>query len=472
MPSDALEHDQQQQQQRRGDRRGAAPLNESRLAGALDRDRILYSTEFRRLSGVTQVVSPGQEEIFHNRLTHTLKVAQVGRRLAERLNANCPEACISWGGADPDVVEAAAMAHDLGHPPFGHLAEEELDRCIRNAIAGEPSGQLQGTPVNKPTDPKDGFGPSEGYEGNAQSFRIVTRLAIRKDADSPFGLDLSRATLNATLKYPRLFSPATPKYGAYQADEEAFRFAREGSPTTDAVPCLEAQIMDWADDITYSVHDVEDFYRAGLIPLDRLVNHTLEQNRFQQWVESRWPRISAKNGLGQMSFITIISNIFSALIQVGGPYNGTKESRAQIYKVSSELINRFVTGTMVRKLATGITEALDIPQKLRAEVAILKELIWRYVIQSPALAAQQHGQREVIRSLFRILYDATDDGRHYLFPAAFRDAAQQFSTETASADRARLVADAVASLSDNQALRLYQRLTASSQGSVLDPIIR
>src|SRR5437870_5308255 len=106
---------------------------DERTAGQLDRDRLLYSTEFRRLAGVTQVVSPGQEEIFHNRLTHTLKVAQIARRLAETFCKKQAGLVASWGGIDADVVEAAALAHDLGHPPFGHLAEEELDNCIREA---------------------------------------------------------------------------------------------------------------------------------------------------------------------------------------------------------------------------------------------------------------------------------------------------------------------------------------------------
>ena len=202
----------------------------------IDRDRILYSLPFRRLAGVTQVVSPGEGEIFHNRLTHSLKVAQIARRFAETLPKRFPSIVEQWGGLDPEVVEAAALAHDLGHPPFGHIAEEELGLLVRKAQGGESA---------------------DDFEGNAQSFRIVTELAVRRPG-SPAGLDLTRAVLNATLKYPWRHgeNPKKPKkYGAYFADEVSFKYAREGMqcPVEDVgcVRCLEAQIMDWSDDIAY-----------------------------------------------------------------------------------------------------------------------------------------------------------------------------------------------------------------------------
>ena len=215
-----------------------------------DCDRILYSGAFRRLAVITQVVSPAGGHAFHNRLTHALKVAQVGRRIAERLNtAENAELIGRHGGLHPSVVEAAGLAHDLGHPPFGHIAEEELDAKLLEAAE------------------------KEGYEGNAQSFRIVSCLEIRESGrnEGALGLNLTRATLNALLKYPRMRDESKnrrQKFGAYRSEDKQFKFAREYS--SDQNPCLEAQIMDWADDISYAVHDLEDFYRAGMIPLDRL----------------------------------------------------------------------------------------------------------------------------------------------------------------------------------------------------------
>jgi dGTPase len=206
-----------------------------------DRDRILYSTAFHRLAGVTQVVRAGDQEIFHTRQQHTLKVAQVGRRLAERCIVDHPRASAAVG-IDPEVVEAACLAHDLGHPPFGHVGEAVLDELTV------------------------GHGQKDGFEGNAQTFRILTRLGIRFQECQ--GLNLTRATLAACLKYPWLRDPENPdkskKWCAYTDDLEAFEFAREYH--SHDFKTAEASLMDWSDDIAYSVHDLEDFHRFRAIP--------------------------------------------------------------------------------------------------------------------------------------------------------------------------------------------------------------
>ena len=159
-------------------RRRQANEEDQRTPFKRDRDRILYTNALRRLAGVTQVAADSEPHVFHNRLTHTLEIAQIARRIAERLARDNSEAALALGGIDPDVAEAAALAHDLGHPPFGHIAEELLD----DLMCGEQKIR-------------------DGFEGNAQSFRIVTKLAVRNLHP---GLDLTRATLNAILKYPRL----------------------------------------------------------------------------------------------------------------------------------------------------------------------------------------------------------------------------------------------------------------------------
>jgi dGTPase len=231
---------------------------EFRTEGQRDRDRILYSSAFRRLGGVTQVVSANEEShLLHNRLTHSIKVAQIGRRLAERLVRDQLGVANQIGGLDPDVVEAACLAHDLGHPPFGHVGEQTLDEAAKQYVA-------------------------DGFEGNAQSFRIVTKISLRSTAY--VGLNLSRATLDAVLKYPwfrsKLGTPHSRKWSAYKTEAAEFKFARQGWTRGDERKSAEAEIMDWADDIAHSVHDVEDFYRMGLIPLDKLA-------RDKQVVEER-----------------------------------------------------------------------------------------------------------------------------------------------------------------------------------------
>jgi hypothetical protein len=222
-----------------------------------DVDRILFSTAFRRLGGVTQVVLAGEDgHLFHNRLTHSVKVAQLGRRIAEvlvkRINqaepvhrAELVDQVRRGGGLDPEVVYAACLAHDIGHPPFGHMGESQLNA----------SAQARGLP--------------DGFEGNAQSFRIVTRLAISEPGK---GLNLTRATLNAISKYPWRYDDtgAGKKFGCYEDDKDSLAVARLPMNLPVHSRSIEAQIMDWADDIAYSVHDVDDFFRAGLIPMDRL----------------------------------------------------------------------------------------------------------------------------------------------------------------------------------------------------------
>jgi dGTPase len=227
-----------------------------RTAGERDRDRVMYSTAFQRLAGITQVVPVSAGGAAHSRLTHSLKVAQVARRLAQRVTKHNED----WTRElDPDSVEAAALAHDLGHPPFGHIGEEEI-----NAYA-----LLSGA--------------ADGFEGNAQSFRLVTRLAQRWPTvdGEEFGLNLTRRTLDGLLKYPWLrnadHTERSRKFGAYRADEHAFSWVREARTPERRSPA--AAVMDWADDLTYAVHDMEDFFRAGLIPLDRLCTSEIERER-------------------------------------------------------------------------------------------------------------------------------------------------------------------------------------------------
>ena len=205
--------------------RAKTRATDSRTPFQRDRDRLLYCSALRRLSEITQVVSPGSEYVLHNRLTHSLQVSQVGRRLAERLLRDdvFRDAAI----VDPDVVEAACLAHDLGHPPFGHLAEKELNKYAKD------------------------FG---GFEGNAQTFRILTRLSFRETAYP--GLNLTRASLAATLKYPwkQNQNPSKlDKWGAYESESREFSFANELCPPAAFARTIEAELMDWADDIAYSV---------------------------------------------------------------------------------------------------------------------------------------------------------------------------------------------------------------------------
>lgn len=401
---------------------------DSRTFAQIDRDRILYSSAFRRLTYVTQVVSPDVGHVFHNRLTHSLQVAQVGRRIAERLAR--PEV------ADPDVVEAACLAHDLGHPPFGHIAEEQLQDILKAA--------------------------TDGFEGNAQSFRIVTKLAFRSTEHE--GLNLSRATLNALLKYPWKYlenSDKPKKWGAYKADLEDFDFARRLGPK-EQVRSTEAEIMDWADDVTYSVHDVEDFFRAGRIPLHllgRLTDDAERQKFFDEVFERRkddyfWKR-TRRQDLEQ-AFLDILVQF-----EIREQFDGSQRHRALLRSFSGKLIDRYVRGIVLEHGG-----ANQVPDFVK-EVAMLKELTWHYIINAPSMATYQHGQREIIKSLFEIFNEARETNLK-VFPPYFRE---QIYQSKSYEQPIRAVADLISGLTEPQAIALYQQFKGVSLGFGLSPIV-
>lgn len=387
------------------------------------------------------MVSPGTGHVFHNRLTHSLQVAQVGRRLAERLQRLFRAESQQAGGIDPDVVEAACLAHDLGHPPFGHTAEEKL-----NELAAD-------------------FG---GFEGNAQSFRIVTELAFRDLNYS--GLDLTCATLAALLKYPwlRFENPNKPKkWGAYEEERKQFEFALKLSPGK-ATKTIEAHIMDLSDDITYSVHDLEDFYRAGRIPLHLLSQRDDRERKF--FFESVHRR--RQNDHTFTERWSDLEKAFTEVVTALGfwtreAYTGTKEQRAALRRFSGQMIDRFIRAiTLVSR--DGVAR-VEVEQNQLDEIAMFKELTWTYVIEAPGLAAQQCGQRVIIEELYKVFEPAAlGKSSDKIFPAFYRDRLREAGTES---DRKRTCIDLIAGLTEIQAVAIHQRLTGLVIGNSLDDLL-
>jgi dGTPase len=427
--------------------------DDQRSASQRDRDRVLYSSAFRRLAGVTQVVSAGEGHIFHNRLTHTLKVAQIGRRLAENLATRQTEVAAALG-VDPDVTEAAALAHDLGHPPFGHIAEKELDRLATQ------------------------HGATDGFEGNAQSFRIVTKLAVRHP-DLP-GLNLTRASLNAVLKYPWLREQSgkrNKKFGAYRSEQRELAWARELCPNDDLGQGAEAAMMDWADDIAYSVHDVEDFYRAGLIPLDRLIADDTESRRFLDRALARWGEHGGSDPLAVSDYERRFDGLrqFASIFQIDAPFRGTRQQRAGLRSLTSTLVARYVDGISLQLPATLDAARVRIQPEYLQEIRLLKELVWQYVILNPSLATQQHGQTAVIEKLFETYIRAARASNYAIFPPRAQEELRQSADELTNHDdldiaRIRTVVDLVASMTEEQAVRLFRRMIGTSLGSITDVI--
>jgi dGTPase len=429
-----------------------------------DRDRILNAPEFRRLAGVTQVVSAAEGEIFHNRLTHSLEVAQIGRRIAENLIARQGRAAVELGGLDPETVEAACLAHDLGHPPFGHVAEQELQRLI--AKYKEP----------------------DSFEGNPQSFRIVTVLAVR--AENLPGLNLTRATLNALLKYPYARAPEnrkrSKKWGSYVSEQVFRRWARQDE--RDDRKCVEAEIMDWADDIAYAVHDAEDFYCAGLIPLDKLRQGLARRSRTEEGKSElekfvtatykRWGRERRPLEYSDTQALQLLTDLF-ALMPIVEPYKGSRDQRSNLGIWTAHLIGNYVRAIRLDRkgMAPGFSR-VRVAKQTRFEVDLLKQLTWHYVILNPALAAQQYGQRRIVGDLFKVFLEAAradpSASVRRVLPDTFVDALADADAKKRGRKRAtiRIAADAVANLTEQQALDMHRRLTGYDSRSVMDPIVR
>lgn len=421
-----------------------------------DRDRVLYSSAFLRLAGITQVISPTERRVCHNRLTHSLKVGQVARRLAEHLAAEYSQRQLdSVGGINPDVVEAASLAHDLGHPPFGHAAEDAIHESILEIRPG-----------------------METFEGNAQSFRVVTKLAVRSEEFE--GLDLTRATLNALLKYPWCWRNRKKpnKWGAYQEERKEFDWARRTLASSSRNSrTIEAEVMDTADDISYAVHDLEDFYRAGMVPLDRLV-----------WSDAGTPRLTDEGE----SFVcgvfkrchgdlpapeADLKAVFTDLLAnspVSDPFRGLRVERAALRAFTSSLIGRYIQSAKLR-LRSQPDQRLFLPEVYRQEIFMLQQLTWHYMILNPTLSTQQQGQKRLVKELFKFFYDAAFSGEENLLSPRGREMMQPLLDGTYRGSKksfcARLSADMVSSMTEPEALNVAHRILGVSQGSVFDPFL-
>lgn len=413
-----------------------------RTAAQVDRDRVQYASAFSRLAEVTQVVSADRGYVFHNRLTHSLKVAQLARRMAEKLANSQPRETQAVGGLDPDAAEAAALAHDLGHPPHGHIAEEELNTLAQ----------------------KEGL--TDGFEGNAQSFRIVTKLAVSDaipsdDTINLRGLNLTRATLNAILKYPWLHGENAnkpKKWGAYETERQIFEWVRTGNTLGKFTKSAEAELMDWADDITYAVHDLLDFFCAGQIPLDRLADadDASEKEVFFSEVFTRCKDLAPRR--------TQLQQIFQEVLEffpLDRRYVGTLKQRTGMWQFTTVLISRYVDAIRLVSPTSDTQTIVQIESYAQDEIRMLKELTWHYVILNNELATVQYGQREAVRTVFQTMLKAAQDGQTWnLFPPAYQE--ELYAAQGNLLLKKRIVVDYVASMTEHEIARIYAVLTGRS----------
>ena len=377
---------------------------------ARDRARIIHSFALRRLAAKTQVAVPWATDFPRTRLSHSLECAQVGRELGAAL------------GADPDLMEGACLAHDIGHPPFGHNGEEALNLLAKSC---------------------------GGFEGNAQSIRLLIRLeakTVLPDGKS-IGLNLTRASLDAATKYPWSRVENAKKFGVYEDDLEIFSWYRQGAKSGQV--SMEAQIMDWSDDVAYSVHDLEDSLVSGQVKLDQLSNDLPKLFKVAQQVYlADITQAEMEKALASLQQLTCWPRY----------YDGTHRSLARLKDLASQLIGRFAQAAEVatgEKYGDGdltrYSANLVVPRAQRVEVALLKSMAGHYVINADDSQIRYASQQKLLTELVEAILETAPNSLESFF-------LQDWHRAENDQQRLRVVIDQVASLTDPGALLLHERL--------------
>lgn len=376
---------------------------------ARDRARVLHSAALRRLADKTQVVGPRDGDTPRTRLTHSLEVAQIAREIGTAL------------GVNPDLCELAGLTHDIGHPPYGHNGETALHEVAQDC---------------------------GGFEGNAQTLRILTVLEpkIISSTGQSFGLNLTRAALDAACKYPRVRTNAdgtqAKKYGCYDQDRHILEWVRNGHH--DHRPSMEAQIMDFSDDIAYSVHDVEDGIVSGRINLQVLWDFVelaaLAEKGARAFHSSPEALLDAAGYLREL-----------AVIRKAADFRGDFLGFAALKAMTSTLVGRYVSAIVAATQAAYPTQVgrthgnLVIPPQVLAEVTLLKSIAVLYVMDAPVHLERQDRQRERI---FRVYDYYSAGGRLDPMFYHFWDQAETQQQQQ------RVIIDQIASLTESRLERI------------------
>ena len=392
----------------------------ARTEFARDRARVTHSSALRRLGAKTQVLQPGSNDFARTRLTHSLEVAQVGREMAVEF------------GIDPDIVDTACLAHDLGHPPFGHNGEKGLNEWAKN------------------------FG---GFEGNAQTLRLLTRIEQKvysKDGVA-FGLNLTRASLDASCKYPwtREFAvqdtgaDRSIKFGVYEDDVPVFEWLRLGAK--ERVKCFEAQIMDFSDDVAYSVHDFEDAVVESFIKLEELKGSSQESaivKEIERWNGSRISSDDLGAALDRLQ-----ANQYWL-----DSYSKTPREAGQLKNLTSSVIGSFVSRTTqatfqanADSLYARYAADVVVPIEVEAEIAIFKGLASYFLMSLDERVGYYEDQRALLRELADILL--ASNGKH--LDGYSLDAWNRATTDS---EKHRVIVDQIAVLTDAAAVKMHEEL--------------
>ena len=461
---------------------------DTRSPARRDRDRVLYSAAWRRLGGVTQVITPFEDSaLLHTRLTHSEKVAQVARSIAETLLSQLDKADViaGLGGLDLHVVEAAALAHDLGHPPFAHIGEQTLDDVARTTL-----------------------GLRDGFEGNAQTFRAVQLTETRHHAYD--GLDLTCATLMAIAKYPwqradradnhaelvkvdTEYSRHWRKFSVYDSELEAFARARaflDRIDYPDQTQSLEASIMDVADDITYAVHDLEDFHTAQILDIRRVLTELVRVEKGSLHCELRDQlKLDYPGFFDPDLFHGAVASIRRQLKKSFLPrFPGSRLlSIGKAGAAGSRLIGRYIEAVEVRNETFWKGGPfIGLRQPEWHEVQLLKKITREFVIKRPDMAALQRGQQRLLADLVVQLAEwAKDDFKR--LPRYLREEIEITRDEygdsrcwrtlkrtrgdrgfKARGAEGRCILDYICTLTDGQCYALHRKLSGAQPTAAMD----
>ena len=393
----------------------------------VDRSRIIHSSSFRRLQGKTQVFSPGEGDFYRNRLTHSLEVAQIGKGLALRL------------GADTDLVEAVCLAHDLGHPPFGHAGEEALGELM------ESRG---------------------GFEANAQNIRIITLLDERRQ--NLQGLNLTRSTLDGLLKCKDMYQKNANQKKFYYDDDcskAAVSWASKYSYPSQTEVSFECQIMSWADDIAYAVHDFEDALHGGFITFTTLYDTDLV-NSVHKEVDENLKELSKVTGkeflVNEWNWLITMMRQYldRSLVEI-------QNDKAARKHLTSDLITHFIHNVSRAEEAKADNHRyhykLQIPSEIQARQSLLNKFIELKVMRSYNVQSLEAKGRMMVEKLFDVM---TNEPKK-LLPEDWRIELDGCNCDD---DVARLVCDYISGMTDAFAGKMYARLFIPGAGSIYEPI--
>jgi len=449
-----------------------------------DYGRIIHSACFRRLQGKTQLFPGIESDFFRNRLTHSLEVAQVAKGIAIHLNHSWSQFKEVDNSIDYDLVELSALAHDLGHPPFGHNGEAALHEIMKNDY---------------------------GFEGNAQTLRILSTLEkkyLKEGAeeqlsgpskDNRLGLNLTYRSIASILKYdkeiPKESDGKDPVKGYYSYDsylvDKMKRIVSDGKQYSAPFKTLECYIMDIADDIAYSTYDLEDSLKAGFINILDILGPKRELLKLvAEKVEKNMKKVGVNQSYNESQVLKIYLNLFNQVAELDDYMGSTLPDQsasfiinaAYLYdeltqlgesshlrtNLTSKLINRFINGVWLENYdnETPALSKVSLTKEIREEVEVLKNLVFVSQIESNRLKVSEYRGKEIVHEIFEALFIKPNG--HKLMPDDFQTIFRNFSSDQSY--QKRIVVDFIAGMTDKYAIEFYGRLKSENPQTIFKPL--